>query len=112
MVDVAQGIPPERSAQFVFPGRLSQLISPEEIILKLFSAEELVDELLFLDWELDEKERAILKTTILQEICGSETIREALRSRIRTVLQTLRKVSAPGQPPPATQQNTSTGGTE
>lgn len=112
MVDITQGIPPERLAQSVLPGRLLQLISPEEIILQLFSTEELVDELLFLDWDLDGKERAILKTTILQEICGSETIKEALRRRIRTVLQTLRKISAVGQPQPATQQDTSTESTE
>jgi hypothetical protein len=97
---LSQLISPERLSRLTSLDRQAALISPEEIILQLFSAEELVDDLLFLNLELDAKERAILKAAILQEIYGSHAIKEALRVRIRKVLQTLGRLSAgaPNQP--------------
>jgi hypothetical protein len=88
-----------------------QLISPEEILLQLFSAEELVNELLFHNLALTDKERAILKAAILQTL-RNDPARESLRQRVREVLGVLGKVPGPSdagqstvaesQPPPPT----------
>jgi hypothetical protein len=93
---VSQLLTPERLAQFLILQPALQVISPEEIILKLFSAEELVQELLFQHLALNERERAILKEAILRALGDSEELRERLRQRIRAVLSALGKLPSAG----------------
>ena len=95
-------------APLISTSRAQQLITPEEIILQLFSAEELVDELLFLNLELSDKELAILKAAILQGITTSEAVRNTLRMRIRQVLGVFGKVPETGNREPSTDAGDST----
>ena len=107
---VSQLLTPERLAQFYAAQPSLQVISPEELILTLFSAEELVQEMLFQHLELNERERAILKAAVLRTLSESEELREGLRQRIRAVLSTLGKLPSAadagqpgttgGEPPP------------
>lgn len=103
---VSQHLPPEQLVQSTMPGQITlslilqrtlQYISPEEILLHLFSAEELVNELLFPHLDLTDRERAILKAAILRTLSDSDTLRQALRQRIRDVLGVFGKISSPGE---------------
>jgi hypothetical protein len=113
---VSQLLTPERLVQFYAAQPSLHVIVPEEIILQLFSADELVQELLFPHLELNERERAILKASILQVLNDSEELRERLRQRIRAVLSALGKLptsaadtgqaAATGTEPPPTPDTT------
>jgi hypothetical protein len=95
--DLEQRHLPEGLAQLLSAEGLSQLISPDEIILRLFSSEELVNDLLLLDRELNAKERAILKAAIMHELSTARGTRDLLRRRIREVLRLLHRPSGAGE---------------